>query len=129
MRLSLKNFIFGFIFLAITALTLGNASADYIATDKFWGMECKYYIACKRVYLHAHDSGEGLHAIRTAYPENTVDEFNKEMGVCHIKLQSGLVGQLFALFDDQKFYSKLDDGTYRDVSIDTLSFDCIRQQP
>ena len=124
MRLSLKNFIFGFIFLAITALMLGSASADYIATDKFWGMECKYYIACKRVYLHAHDSGEGLHAIRTTYPENTVDEFNKEMGVCHIKIDKGLFGGLFKIFTTKGFYTKLGDGTHRPVSIDTLSFNC-----
>ena len=41
-------------------MSLNPAVADFIAEDKFWGLECKYYFACKRVFVDGVDTGEEI---------------------------------------------------------------------
>lgn len=122
-KLLLSNSMFGAA-LFFGLLVPNSAEADYLATGKFWGLECKYLIACKRVYVHAIDAGNGLNSIKTEYPNGSIDEFNSELGICHIRVEKGIFGGLLNIFSTRGFYTKLDDGTHRPVSIDTLSFDC-----
>ena len=104
-----------------------TARADYLANGKFWGHECRFVIMCNKEFVDAVDAGQGLHTIRNLYPEDTVDEFNSSEGVCHVKSKpSGAIGWALSFFGygPAQFYKSQDDGSYKAVDIETLSFDC-----
>lgn len=104
-----------------------QVSADFVANDKFWGYECTLYFMCQKVFLHAVDDGDGLHFIKRIYPENSVNEYNEKMGICHIQLKNyGILGKLSNI-NKPTFFTQYDDSLYRPVATDTLSFDCERK--
>ena len=74
--------------------------------DKFWGLECKYYFACKRVFVDGVDTGEGIKPLPAKFPVSYIHEYNEKVGVCHIKVGGGLFSWLAGFVKKQNFYSQ-----------------------
>ena len=113
--------------LPVYLISLNPAVADFIVEDKFWGLECKYYFACKRVFVDGVDTGEGIKPLPAKFPVSYIHEYNEKVGVCHIKVGGGLFSWLAGFVKKQNFYSKQEDGSFKRVSIEDLSFKCVKE--
>ena len=79
------------------------------------------------MFVDGVDTGEGINPLTAKFPVSYIREYNEKFSVCHIKVDGGLFSWLAGFVKKQNFYSKQEDGSFKRVSIEDLSFKCVKE--
>ena len=98
--------------------------ADYYVTGKITGGETKFFgFALKIVNVDAVKKDDQFFSLNTSY--KTVSEYDANQKRCWINF--GKTGRFINFFKGTSFYEKEEDGTYRKLKLDYLTFPCIKK--
>ena len=112
--------------------------AEYIATGKIQGCDWKFggFAGKCGIEIKAFKKNGQFYELENVYPK--VDEYNKtrhnnkDYYMCHIRLYKGQVSKYLnnikKLFSDDGFYTIDNEGNYKRINNESISFKCIKNE-
>ncbi len=109
------------------------AKAEYFATGKIKGCDWKFggFAGKCGIEIKAFKKDGQFYELEKVYPK--VDEYNinKDYNMCHIRLYKGQLSKYLnnikKLFSDDGFYTIDNEGNYKRINNENLSFKCIKK--
>ena len=97
--------------------------ADYYVTGKIQGGESKLLgFGLSIVDVHAVKIDGEFYSLQKVYKK--VSDYDSNQGRCWINTKLSQIGKVLNLFRGHKFYEKMNDGTYRKLKLEYITFPC-----
>ena len=120
----MKKLLSLFLFLSLCFSNISKA--DYYVNGKIEGGHKSYMgFVLEIVSVDAVGQKGKLFNLATVYKK--VSEYNEIKKRCWIRTELGLIGKALNLFNNEQFWERKKDGSYRELNLEYITFPCIKK--
>jgi len=115
-----------FLSILVFCLWCNLSLADYYVTGQIQGANKKLLgLGFSIVNVDAVKIDGEFYSLQKVYKK--VSEYNKKKGRCWINTELGQIGKVLNLFRGHAFYEKMNDGSYRKLKLEYITFSCVKR--